>query len=136
MLLDLIEASGTDALTVKENDIVGVVAENAGGMIFLKDDAVIVGEDLDRVLYLDVHRLADLDGENNSAQLVNFSDHTCRFHNWVCPFICYSNCLNVEIDRNNSTDLVWFYYKLPKFNCQWVNLEIHNLFTNEKNEVS
>ena len=83
LILDLVETIGADAFTVEENDVVCVVAEDAGGMILLEDDAAVVGEDLDGVLDLDVHRLADLNGEHDSAELVNFSDHSCRFHN-VC----------------------------------------------------
>ena len=35
LVLDLIEAIGADAFAVEEDDIVSVVAENAGGVIFL-----------------------------------------------------------------------------------------------------
>ena len=81
LVLDLIEAIGADAFAVEEDDIVSVVAENAGGVIFLQNDAVVVGEDLDRVLYFNIHCFADLDGEDDSAQLVDLSDHSRRFHN-------------------------------------------------------
>ena len=89
--LDLIETSGADALAVEEDDIIGVVAEDAGRMIFLKDDAIIIGEDLDGILDLDVHGFADLNGEHDSAQLVDFSDHSGGFHNVWVPFICYGD---------------------------------------------
>ena len=81
MLLELIEAIGADALAVEKYNVVGIVAEDTCRMIFLQDDAVIVGEDLDGVLNLDVHGLSDLDRENDSAQLIYFSNHSGGFHN-------------------------------------------------------
>ena len=82
MLLELIQASGANALAVEENDVICVVAEDAGRVVFLKNDAVIIGEDLDGVLNLDVHCFSDLDRKNDSSQLVYFSDHSCGFHNF------------------------------------------------------
>lgn len=71
--LDLLEAVFTDTLAVEENYIVGVGAEDAGGLIFLKDYSVLVGEDLKRILLADVHSLTDADGEHYATQLVYFS---------------------------------------------------------------
>lgn len=71
--LDLLEAILADALAVEENYIVGVGAKDAGGLIFLKDYSVLVGEDLKRILLADVHSLTDADGEHYAAQLVYFS---------------------------------------------------------------
>ena len=91
LFLDLIQAICADALAVEEDDVIGVVTENAGGVIFLKNDAIVIGEDLDGILHLNVHGFADLDGEHDSAELVNFSDHSGGFHNVWVPFICYGN---------------------------------------------
>ena len=89
LCLDLCQTVGTDTLAAEEGDVVRVVAEYAGGMIFLQDDAVIIGEDLDGILYLNVHCFTDFNGENDSTQLVYFSYHSCGFHNMQVPFICY-----------------------------------------------
>jgi len=61
VLLDLIQTICADALAIEENNVVGVVAEDTCRVIFLQNDAVVISEDLDGVLYLDVHRLSDLD---------------------------------------------------------------------------
>ena len=76
VLLELIQTICADALTIEENNVVGVVAEDTCRVIFLQNDPVIIGEDLDRVLDLDVHCFADLDRKNDSSQLVDFSDHS------------------------------------------------------------
>ena len=76
LFLDLIQTVGADTLAIKEYDVIRVVAEHACRVVFLQDDAVIIGEDLDRVLDLDVHCFADLDRKNDSSQLVDFSDHS------------------------------------------------------------
>ena len=73
---DFLEAVLADALATEEYDIVGVGAEYAGGLIFLEDYSVFVGEDLERVLFIDVHCLSDADGENYSSKLVYFSCDT------------------------------------------------------------
>jgi len=91
LILDLVETIGADAFTVEENDVVCIVAENAGRVVFLQNDAIVVGENLNGILYFDVHGFANLNGEHDSAQLVHFSDHSCRFHNVQIPFICYDD---------------------------------------------
>ena len=87
--LDLGQTVGADTLAAEEGDVVRVVAEYAGGVIFLQNDTVVIGEDLNSVLDLNVHRFANLNGENDSAQLVYFSYHSGGFHNMQVPFICY-----------------------------------------------
>jgi hypothetical protein len=87
VFLDLIQTVCADAFAVKENDVVSIVAENACGMILLKDDTVVVGENFDGVLNLDIHCFSDFNRENDSAQLVYFSDHSGGFHKFFVPFI-------------------------------------------------
>ena len=76
MFLELIEAICADTLAVEEDDVVRVIAENACRVIFLQNDAVIVGKDLNSILDLDIHGFSDLDRENDSAQFIHFSDHS------------------------------------------------------------
>ena len=75
--LDLLEAILADSLSVEENDVIRIGAENAGGLIFLKNYFVFVGEDLERVFFIDVHYLSDAYGENDSSKLVYFPCDTC-----------------------------------------------------------
>ena len=53
-ILDLFEAVLTDSLTVEENDIIRISAENAGGRIFLKNDSLVVDKNFNRVFDVDV----------------------------------------------------------------------------------
>ena len=72
-LFDLLETVLTDALTAEKYDVVRICTENAGGLIFLENYSVFVGEDFKRVLFIDVHCLSDADGEYDSAKLVDLS---------------------------------------------------------------
>ena len=71
--LDLCKTVLANALAAEIYDIVGVVAEDAGGLIFLEDYLVLVGENFKRILLVDVHYLSDADGKNYSSKLVYFS---------------------------------------------------------------
>ena len=73
LCLELLEAISANSLVVEVNNVVGVSAEYAGGLVFLKDDLIVVGEDLNGVLYVDIHYFSYLDGENDSSKLVYFS---------------------------------------------------------------
>ncbi len=88
LVLDLLETLGTDSLTVKENDIVGISAENAGGRILLKNDSFIVDKDFNGILYVDIKRTADLDGEHDSSELINAAYYSGRFHWEIPPKLC------------------------------------------------
>ena len=78
--LELLYALGADSLSAEIDNVVCVVAERACGLIFLKDDLVIVGEYLDGVLYVDTQNGAELLGKNYSSKLVNLSYYSGRFH--------------------------------------------------------
>ena len=45
-ILDFFDAGAADALVAEVDDVVGIVAEDAEGLILLEHDAVAVGEDL------------------------------------------------------------------------------------------
>ena len=78
----LLQADGTDVLALKDGDVFGAVTENAGGLIFLQHDGRPVNVDLQRILFCDVQRAAQLDREDDSPQFVDPADNTCGFH--VC----------------------------------------------------
>ena len=46
LCLELLKAVGANSLVVEVNNVVGVSAEYAGGLVFLKDDLIVVGKDL------------------------------------------------------------------------------------------
>ena len=71
--LYLLEAILADTLAVEENYIVCISAEYAGGLVFLKNDSVFIGENFKRVLLSDIQCLADAYGEHYAAKLIYFS---------------------------------------------------------------
>lgn len=75
--LYLCKAVLANSLAVEIYDIVGIVAEDAGGLILLKDYSVVVGKYLKRVLLVDVHYLSDADREHYSSKLVYLSYYAC-----------------------------------------------------------
>lgn len=78
--LDLVDAFTADALFAEVYDVVCIVAKFAGRMVLLQNDAVIIGEDLKRILFVDVHDLAQRLGKHDAAQLVNLAYDSGRFH--------------------------------------------------------
>ena len=85
--LHLFDASTADALTVEIYGVVCAVAEDAGGLILLQDDAIVVGEDFDGILLLDIQNLSYFNGKHDSSQLVNLTDYSRRFHDDFSFFI-------------------------------------------------
>ena len=63
--------------------------EDAGRLILLQDDLVLLYVDLKCIAVTDVHGFADLNGQYNSAELVNFSDHSGLFHRAYPPVFGY-----------------------------------------------
>jgi hypothetical protein len=78
--LERLDALGADILTVESNDILGAVTEDTSGLIFFHHNAGAVDIDLETVALCDVKRTTKLDGEDNAAQLVDFTYDTGRFH--------------------------------------------------------
>jgi len=76
-MLESIDTVLADKLALEESNVVSVAAEDAGGLIFLKNYLIFINENLDSVSLLDVHCVSDLDGKNDSAQLVDLSYNTC-----------------------------------------------------------
>ena len=117
---DLLEAILTNALAVKENYIVCICAEYAGGLIFLQNDSVFVGENFKRVLFSDVHCLADADGEHYAAELVYFSYYSGWFHRFI--LLWWKLCRFKSIRQN-----VIFYILILTHEKWNVNTKIGNL---------
>ena len=73
-------AGGTDVLTLEGYDLLGTAAEDTGGLVLAENDRLAVNVDLYGITKLDVEGTAQLDGKNDTTQLVYFSYNTCRFH--------------------------------------------------------
>lgn len=57
-----------------------IIAENAGRMIFLENDAVFLNKNLQRVSNGDIQRPTDFDRQNYASQFIEFTNNTGRLH--------------------------------------------------------
>ena len=80
ILLDIFNTILTDKSALVELNVGRISAENAGRLIFLKDDFVFIDKDLKTVLALNIHCVSDFDGKNYSSYFVDRSYNTGRFH--------------------------------------------------------
>jgi len=62
-----------DLLAVKYDHVVGVSAENTGGLVFLEDNAVSVNEDFYAFSCGESECSSCFDGKNKSSELVDLS---------------------------------------------------------------
>jgi len=58
------------------DDLARIVAKDAGGVVLLEDDLIPFGEDLERVFDGDIHRFAQLDGDDDASKIVQFPHDT------------------------------------------------------------
>ena len=79
-ILHRADTLGTNILSVERHDLFGTVTEDTSGLILLHHDAGAVDVDLQTVSLCDIQSTAQLDGQDNAAQLINFSYNTGRFH--------------------------------------------------------
>jgi hypothetical protein len=103
-LLDLFHTAAADALALKQNDTVHVRAKRAGGLIFLQNNAPLVGEDLKSILFLNAQRASDFNGQHKTSQLVDLSCDSGGFHHHSSLFDLFSSV---------------YYYTATKFACQY-----------------
>ena len=71
---EFLQAVGADVLALEDMDVLGVVAENAGGLILLEHDRSPIYIDFQRILLCDVEGTAKLDGQHDAAQFVHTTD--------------------------------------------------------------
>ena len=74
------DALAADILLAEGNQTPGGAAENAGRLKLLQHDSVAFHEDFQFIPLGDVQGAADLNGQDNAAQIVNFSNNTSRLH--------------------------------------------------------
>ena len=80
-----LNALRANVFSTEHNDILCVVAENAGRLILFQNDRSSVHVDLQGILFGDVQGAAQFDRENNTAQLIDFSYDSGRLH-FTIPF--------------------------------------------------
>ncbi len=64
---------------------VGTSAENAACPMLFQDNRISIDENFNRVALLDSENLSELDWENNSSEVVYFSDNSGFFHMYIRP---------------------------------------------------
>jgi hypothetical protein len=67
-------------LTFVQRQLMACTAEDAGSLILLQNNLVVLRKDLQFIPLGYVQHPAQLNGQDNSTQLVNFSNNTCGFH--------------------------------------------------------
>ena len=78
-LLECLDALGADILAAENDDIPGVITENAGGLIFFQNDGRSIHIDLQGVFLRDIQCTAQFDGKDDTAQLIDLPDNAGRF---------------------------------------------------------
>lgn len=76
----MLDALGADVFTLVAYNTLGAVAENAGGMILVEDDIVALNKNLQCVAFCNVQSTAELNGKNDSSELIYLSYNTGRLH--------------------------------------------------------
>ena len=69
-----------DVLALEVDDILCVIAENAGRLILFQHNGSTVHIDLQRILFRDVQGAAQLNGQHDPPQLIHFTHDSSRFH--------------------------------------------------------
>ena len=75
----LAAARGADTAALELLHTLVAAAENTDRLASLEDDAVLLYIDLQRRAIFDLHGAAQLDGQHDTAQLINFPHNTGRF---------------------------------------------------------
>ena len=76
-LLQFFQAVAADQLILVVHHVPRVIAEDAGGMILLQDDFIILHKDFQRIAQADVHGSAQFDGDDDPPQIIQFANDPC-----------------------------------------------------------
>ena len=79
-ILEFLETVGADVFAAEVDDILGIIAENTGGLVLFQDDGGSIYIDLQRVLFGDIQSATELDGKYDSAEFSDLSDNAGRVH--------------------------------------------------------
>ena len=85
----LLDAFLADILSAVGNQAPGGSAEEAGRLKFLQNDPVIFHKNLQFIPFFNVQRAAQLNRQNNSAQIINLANNSRRLHLYISPFDPY-----------------------------------------------
>lgn len=86
----LSSAGTADLFALEIGNLACFTAENAGGLILSEDDGVVFKIDLNTAAGADGQSVSHFDGENDSAQIINFSHDSCCFHSLFSPLPKYN----------------------------------------------
>ena len=75
------------SLTRVFDDFLRISTEYAARRIFAENDVLSIEKHFNRITVINSERAAHLDGENDSSELVNFSDNSSTFHMNQPPII-------------------------------------------------
>ena len=78
-LLKRLDALRADVLAVEHDDVFGVITEDTGGLILPQNNGRTIHIDLKGIFLRNVQGAAQLDGQHDTAQLINFPHNTGRF---------------------------------------------------------
>lgn len=85
-ILDFLNAIAADELAVKALNVVRIAAENAGRLVLLENDLVVFDKNLNRITIAYSEVLSELNRDNESSELINFSYYACGFHMYSRSF--------------------------------------------------
>jgi hypothetical protein len=74
------DALAADILPIEAGNIPGRAAENAGRLVLLQHDPIAFHEDFQFVTLGNIQCAAQLNGQNDPAQIVDLSNDTSRLH--------------------------------------------------------
>lgn len=78
LVLKLLDAVGADVLALVIDDVFGAVTENAGRVILMKNNVITINKNLESILFSNIQGAAKFDGQNDTSELINFSDNSGR----------------------------------------------------------
>ena len=74
-----------DALILVKGNLLIAAAEDTAGLVLAQNDGIALGVNLQGITASHVQRLAQFDGQSDSAQIVDMSDNAGGFHKNVPP---------------------------------------------------
>lgn len=84
--VEIVDAFAADELTFILHQTLSRGAKYAVVLVFAEDDLLIFDKDLHLIMLCNIQRSSQFDGKDDSAQLIDLSNNTCRFHNQLNPF--------------------------------------------------
>lgn len=84
-----------DISAVVADQAAGRTTENAGRLVFFQDHLIIIQVDLQLITFRNIQGAAQFDGKYDSAQLINFSNDSSRFHVATLSFDLFQMLLNL-----------------------------------------